>query len=666
MSITSASSASTPVSPSSSHFILNHNKAIVEQRGGGQPDSLRSLSLGPSPLLKSRAVGSSLSFNRGTMNRPVVPNNSSSVTRAASFQSRLNPNFCSTSSGPGSDNDSLYSSTSSLEYSSGGGYTLPANRLTSYNSPPPQRDFYGSKLNWPQQRGANMEKFSSLGGVFKPEVDQDSELTLHVTEPHVSDRGTVSILDFQLTEELTLGMAKDGAEGRMSPGMKYVDANANWNGRPSGYSSEESGSKEVYQQRLWGTKSPPTKAKETRRLNKFPLDLDSLVSSISPTSPTKPQAGLMSPKTSNCSQQSSSELQNYNLSPPSTATSPSASLHSLDSSSETSGRLYNHPRSPISPSSPVPSHHPITAAERSCSPESLHQMDHYSKSQVGHMVLNLHLGSSSTSGSRVVGPLADGECDGNDSVDLILQRIASFSVPGMTDINTGPAVQTPKPSAGSSSESDGPTETRSTTRRLEGTRKHGETAEQLLFEPSALMEERGEKQNVTTGDGEQNIQSSRSEKESCMEEHEEPVKEKGMETEESRRESELEAEVKLQLCPSAPGLIRGTDLFGYVGIEAVLDQMRRKTMKAGFEFNIMVVGQSGLGKSTLVNTLFKSKVSRKSCSPNYEDKISKTVKLHAVSHGKPPDLLTPGPPQGGLGSVGSVSLQVFGPQRKLS
>jgi len=50
--------------------------------------------------------------------------------------------------------------------------------------------------------------------------------------------------------------------------------------------------------------------------------------------------------------------------------------------------------------------------------------------------------------------------------------------------------------------------------------------------------------------------------------------------------------------PSVPaggpqvGIIRGPDLFGYVGIEAVLDQMRRKTMKAGFEFNIMVVGES--------------------------------------------------------------------------
>lgn len=36
----------------------------------------------------------------------------------------------------------------------------------------------------------------------------------------------------------------------------------------------------------------------------------------------------------------------------------------------------------------------------------------------------------------------------------------------------------------------------------------------------------------------------------------------------------------------------------------------------------------------MVNTLFKSKVSRKSCTANYEEKISKTVKLHSVSHGE--------------------------------
>ncbi|KAK6481831.1 neuronal-specific septin-3 isoform X2 [Huso huso] len=84
--------------------------------------------------------------------------------------------------------------------------------------------------------------------------------------------------------------------------------------------------------------------------------------------------------------------------------------------------------------------------------------------------------------------------------------------------------------------------------------------------------------------------------------------------------------------PKTEATVTGLDLFGYVGIESVLDQMRRKAVKTGFEFNIMVVGQSGLGKSTLVNTLFKSKVSRKSCSPSFEEGISKTVNLQSVSH----------------------------------
>lgn len=47
-------------------------------------------------------------------------------------------------------------------------------------------------------------------------------------------------------------------------------------------------------------------------------------------------------------------------------------------------------------------------------------------------------------------------------------------------------------------------------------------------------------------------------------------------------------------------------------------------------------GQSGLGKSTLVNTLFKSQVSRKSSSWNREEKIPKTVEIKAVGHGEGP------------------------------
>lgn len=121
------------------------------------------------------------------------------------------------------------------------------------------------------------------------------------------------------------------------------------------------------------------------------------------------------------------------------------------------------------------------------------------------------------------------------------------------------------------------------------------------------MEERGEKEGAVVrqerederkGAGQRNTQAPAAEKgENCAEIYKElEENEKGMETGEVKKEVELEAEVKMELCQSAPGMqmsfIRGTDLLGYVGIEAVLDQMRRKTMKAGFEFNIMVVGES--------------------------------------------------------------------------
>ncbi|XP_020641631.3 septin-9 isoform X2 [Pogona vitticeps] len=72
--------------------------------------------------------------------------------------------------------------------------------------------------------------------------------------------------------------------------------------------------------------------------------------------------------------------------------------------------------------------------------------------------------------------------------------------------------------------------------------------------------------------------------------------------------------------------------FSYVGIDAILEQMRRKAMKQGFEFNIMVVGQSGLGKSTLINTLFKSKISRKSVQPSSEERIPKTIEIKSITH----------------------------------
>lgn len=48
----------------------------------------------------------------------------------------------------------------------------------------------------------------------------------------------------------------------------------------------------------------------------------------------------------------------------------------------------------------------------------------------------------------------------------------------------------------------------------------------------------------------------------------------------------------------------------------------------------LVSGNSGLGKSTLVNTLFKSQVSRRSAGWARDEKIPKTIEVKAVSHGK--------------------------------
>lgn len=41
-----------------------------------------------------------------------------------------------------------------------------------------------------------------------------------------------------------------------------------------------------------------------------------------------------------------------------------------------------------------------------------------------------------------------------------------------------------------------------------------------------------------------------------------------------------------------------------MGFSSLPEQVHRKSIKKGFEFTILVVGDSGLGKSTLINSLF--------------------------------------------------------------
>jgi septin 7 len=73
-------------------------------------------------------------------------------------------------------------------------------------------------------------------------------------------------------------------------------------------------------------------------------------------------------------------------------------------------------------------------------------------------------------------------------------------------------------------------------------------------------------------------------------------------------------------------------LTGYVGFANLPNQWHRKSVRKGFNFNVMVVGESGLGKSTLVNTLFNSSLypPRERKGPSL-DIIPKTVSIQSIS-----------------------------------
>jgi len=75
-----------------------------------------------------------------------------------------------------------------------------------------------------------------------------------------------------------------------------------------------------------------------------------------------------------------------------------------------------------------------------------------------------------------------------------------------------------------------------------------------------------------------------------------------------------------------------TPLSSYVGFDSIVDQIQRKFLKRGFQLNIILVGESGLGKSTFINTLFSSHLLDSKGRTTTAQPNRKTVNIEPVSH----------------------------------
>ncbi|KAL0197889.1 hypothetical protein M9458_006429, partial [Cirrhinus mrigala] len=360
------SSVTSPISPSA---ILNKTNDV--RSPGNQVISI-SCSPAQSPVMKNRMV-SSLSFNRGTMGKPTI-NANTGINRAASFQNKFNPNGFTSSSGPGSDNDSLHSSSSSLEYQA-------SSKLCSYTSPPQSPvgvgEFKAQRLGSPA-----LKKFSSHGNMFHSELEGPLVIP---TEPMGISHGSMPSLDLQME---TAGMRRV-----ISPGSRFTNTSPHNIQNSSTFARDSS------------LNSQTPRPKDPVRLNKFPLDLDNLVFKSQTESPGAPKPP---PRFHTLS------------SSPTVSESPSASISSLDSTDLPVAHNNNNniieKKEPITPPGaiPVPS---ISESPVPLSPAQTPQFNVVSKPQVVQVA----------PASPYLNDIDQDDIHAKESVGSILQRIASFS-----------------------------------------------------------------------------------------------------------------------------------------------------------------------------------------------------------------------------------------------
>ncbi|KAK2578670.1 hypothetical protein KPH14_012159 [Odynerus spinipes] len=70
-----------------------------------------------------------------------------------------------------------------------------------------------------------------------------------------------------------------------------------------------------------------------------------------------------------------------------------------------------------------------------------------------------------------------------------------------------------------------------------------------------------------------------------------------------------------------------TGVMDYIGFATLPEQVHRKSVKRGFEFTLMVLGETGLGKSTLINSLFLGDLYQDRRIPDAAERIDKTTMI---------------------------------------
>lgn len=620
------STHSSPFSPSPNNVTRASNGDSQISTGSHQPlyqSRIRissSCSPSQSPVLKSR-ITSSLSFNRGTMQMAKTNGSAGQgLTRVSSFQTRLHPSGFS-SSGHGSDSESLHSSTSSLECPPA---TKPFQPIRPTQNSVGQ---HGSGVTISNVTSPVLKKFSSHGSVFHSEIERPGVRLVPVT---TKNHGSLPSLDLHIAEDNVPDLVPSPdagyppSEGWSSPPPDYKrpsSRNAKSISREPSFSSSSSSSSPPTDCApiscdMTSSPSPPPifGPLQQTTLQKFPLSLQS--SFGKPNGSIPEQFNRPLPRT---------QLRvNLNSTPGSKEKTDVAlkSQPQIASIGRSSSLNYNTPGSPITGSRLPPSA----------------QQDSLQESNFNHNLKPSELHSSS------------------ERLRSLMQRANSFTKADnvqnqyvrdlmVNEKSTGhltdPAKTVKEPSFYEKS---------SLSTRIQG---NGHSASMAYLQ--------GNQQNQRFPDAALDSRNGVPPVKNCLQrepQHMEPItvtpfkqpegqlrlsddfEEENLKTTDSgledfdhspRPESvgstmeapPLEESIEsMKLCEDL-----GREPFGYVGIDSVLDQMKRKAMKHGFEFNIMVVGQSGLGKSTLVNTLFKSKVIRKAPGAG----IPKTLELKAIS-----------------------------------